>query len=251
MLLGSLFTLLSLAACTLALPVHAAQVQVAVASNFAAPMQAIAALFEKDTGHQAVLVLGSTGKLAAQVRNGAPFAVLLAADSNTPKQLAADGLAVASSQFTYAQGQLALWSAKPGVVDAQGAVLAGPLPGKLAVADARRAPYGAAAAQVLAARGLTAAVQPHLVVSENIGQAFQFVKTGNAALGFVALSQIMVDGKVSSGSAWLVPRQLYAPITQDAILLNKGAEQPAAWALLQFLQSAKARQLMRAYGYTF
>ncbi len=247
----TLLALLSLVMYALALPVQAAQVQVAVASNFAAPMQAMAALFAQDTGHQAVLVLGSTGKLATQVRHGAPFAVLLAADSHTPTQLAADGLAVASSQFTYARGQLALWSAQPGVVDAQGAVLASALPGKLAVADARLAPYGAAAAQVLAARGLTAAVRPHLVVGENIGQTFQFVKTGNAALGFVALSQIMVDGKVSTGSAWLVPPQLYAPIKQDAILLSAGAAQPAARALLTYLQGEKARQLMRAYGYTF
>lgn len=231
--------------------VQAAQVQVAVASNFAAPMQAIATLFAKDTGHKAVLVVGSTGKLATQVRHGAPFAVLLAADSQTPAQLAADGLAVAHSQFTYAQGQLALWSAQPGGVDVQGAVLAAPLPGKLAMADARLAPYGAAAAQVLAARGLAEAVRPYLVVGENIGQTFQFVKTGNAALGFVALSQIMVDGKVSLGSAWVVPAQLYAPLKQDAILLNPGAQQPAALALLQFLQGPQARQVMRAYGYTF
>lgn len=253
MLIRTWVVLFSLAASLLALPVQTAQaqVQVAVASNFAAPMQGIAALFEQATGHKAVVVLGSTGKLATQVRHGAPFDVLLAADSRTPTQLAAEGLAVAGSQFTYAQGQLALYSTQPGLVDAQGAVLAGPLPGKLAVADARLAPYGAAAAQVLAARGLTATVRPHLVVGENIGQTFQFVKTGNAALGFVALSQIMVDGKVSTGSAWVVPAALYAPIRQDAILLTHGAQQPAAQALLQFLQGPQARQLMRAYGYTF
>lgn len=230
---------------------QAAQVQVAVASNFAAPMQKIAAAFEKDTGHQAVLVLGSTGKLATQVRHGAPFDVLLAADNQTPAQLAAYGLAMASSQFTYAQGQLALWSPKPGVIDAQGAVLAGPLPGKLAVANARLAPYGAAAAQVLAARGLTAAVRPHLVIGENIGQTFQFVKTGNAVLGFVALSQVMVDGKIASGSAWVIPPKLYDPIRQDAVLLKTGENNPAATALLQYLRSDSARQVIRAYGYQF
>jgi len=244
----TIFALLLLAACTLA---QAAQVQVAVASNFAAPMQAITALFEKDTGHQAVLVLGSTGKLATQVRHGAPFDVLLAADSQTPAHLAADGLAVASSQFTYAQGQLALWSPKPGVVDAQGAVLASPLPGKLAVANARLAPYGAAATQVLAARGLTATVRPHLVVGENIGQTLQFVKTGNAALGFVALSQVMVDGKISSGSAWVIPSKLYDPIRQDAVLLKTGENNPAATALMRYLRSDRARQVIRAYGYQF
>lgn len=251
MLMRTGFALLLLAAHALALPVRAAQVQVAVASNFAAPMQAIANLFEKDTGHQAVVVLGSTGKLATQVRHGAPFDVLLAADSRTPTQLAADGLAVASSQFTYARGQLALWSEQPGVVDEQGAVLAGPLPGKLAVADARLAPYGAAAAQVLAARGLTAAVRPHLVVGENIGQTFQFVKTGNAALGFVALSQVMVDGKIASGSAWVIPSKLYDPIRQDAVLLKTGKNNPAATALLQYLRGDSARQVIRTYGYQF
>lgn len=251
MLMRTLSVLLSLVTYALTLPVHAAQVQVAVASNFAAPMQKIAAAFEKDTGHQAVLVLGSTGKLATQVRHGAPFDVLLAADNQTPAQLAADGLAMASSQFTYAQGQLALWSPKPGVIDAQGAVLAGPLPGKLAVANARLAPYGAAAAQVLAARGLTAAVRPHLVIGENIGQTFQFVKTGNAVLGFVALSQVMVDGKIASGSAWVIPPKLYDPIRQDAVLLKTGENNPAATALLQYLRSDSARQVIRAYGYQF
>lgn len=255
MLIRTWVALFSLAACVLALPVQAAQakaqVQVAVASNFAAPMQGIAALFEQATGHKVVVVVGSTGKLATQVRHGAPFDVLLAADSRTPAQLAAEGLAVASSQFTYAQGQLALYSAQPGLVDAQGAVLAGPLPGKLAVADARLAPYGAAAVQVLAARGLTAAVHPHLVVGENIGQTFQFVKTGNAALGFVALSQVMVDGKITSGSAWVIPSKLYAPIRQDAVLLKMGENNPAATALLQYLRGDSARQVMRAFGYQF
>ncbi len=253
MLIRTWFVLFSLAGSLLALPVQAAQaqVQVAVASNFAAPMQDIAALFEQATGHKAMVVLGSTGKLATQVRHGAPFDVLLAADSRTPTLLAAEGLAVAGSQFTYAQGQLALYSTQPGLVDAQGAVLAGPLPGKLAVADARLAPYGAAAAQVLAALGLTAAVRPHLVVGENIGQTFQFVKTGNAALGFVALSQIMVGGKISSGSAWVIPSKLYNPIRQDAVLLKTGENNPAATALLQYLRGDSARQVIGAYGYQF
>ena len=230
---------------------QATQVQVAVASNFATPMQKIAAAFEKDTGHQAVLVLGSTGKLATQVRHGAPFDVLLAADNQTPAQLAADGLAMASSQFTYAQGQLALWSQKPGVVDVQGAVLAGPLPGKLAVADARLAPYGAAALQVMTKLGRVDALRPHFVTGENIGQTFQFVKTGNAVLGFVALSQVMVDGKIASGSAWVIPPKLYDPIRQDAVLLKTGENNPAATALLQYLRSDSARQVIRAYGYQF
>ena len=244
----TLFALLLLAACTLA---QAAQVQVAVASNFAAPMQKIAAAFENETRHKAVVSFGSTGKLATQIRNGAPFEILLSADDSAPVKLVDEGLALASSRFTYAVGQLVLWSAEPGVVDAQGAVLASPLPGKLAVANARLAPYGAAAAQVLAARGLTATVRPHLVEGENIGQTFQFVKTGNAALGFVALSQVMVDGKISSGSAWVIPSKLYDPIRQDAVLLKTGENNPAATALMRYLRSDSARQVIRAYGYQF
>ena len=227
---------------------QAAEVLVAVAANFAAPMQKIATLFERDTGHKALLSFGSTGKFYAQVRSGAPYAVLLAADDETPARLTNEGLAVAGSAYTYAVGQLALWSAQTGVVDAQGAVL-GHLPGKLAVADPRLAPYGAAAMQVLAQRGLTEKLHTQLVTGENIGQTFQFVKTGNAALGFVALSQIMVDGKLIGGSAWLVPAALHDPIRQDAVLLRAGEGQPAARALLQYLRGDAARQVIRAYGY--
>lgn len=223
--------------------------QVAVAANFSAPMQKIAAAFEQTTGHKAVLSLGATGKFYAQIRHGAPFEVLLAADDETPARLVQDGLAVAGSAFTYATGQLVLWSAQPGVVDAQGAVLRGPLPGKLAVADARLAPYGAAAQQTLERMGLTTRLRSSLVTGENIGQTFQFVKTGNAALGFVALSQVMVDGKIGEGSAWVVPATLHDPIRQDAVLLKTGEGNPAARALLQYLRSDAARRVMRACGY--
>ena len=228
-----------------------AEVQVAVAANFAAPMQKIAASFEKDTGHKAALSFGATGKFYAQIRNGAPFAVLLAADDETPARLLQDGLGVLGSNFTYAMGRLALWSAQPGMVDDQGAVLGRPLPGKLALADARLAPYGAAALQVLVQRGLADRLRPQWVTGENIGQTFQFVKTGNAALGFVALSQVMVDGKIASGSAWVVPASLHEPIRQDAVLLKAGEHNAAAKALLQYLRSDAARTVMRGYGYTF
>jgi len=227
---------------------QAAEVQVAVAANFTAPMQKIAALFERDTGHKAALSFGATGKFYAQVRHGAPFAVLLAADDETPARLIQEGLAVQGSAFTYAVGQLVLWSAQAGVVDAQGAVLH-KLPGKLAMADPRLAPYGAAALQVLAQRGLSETLKPHIVTGENIGQTFQFVKTGNAALGFVALSQIMVDGKIGTGSAWRVPAALHDPIRQDAVLLKTGEGNPAARALLQYLRSDAARQVILACGY--
>ena len=230
---------------------RADEVKVAVASNFAAPMQKIAAAFESATGHRAILALGSTGKLYTQIRHGAPFGVLLAADDATPTRLAREGAGVADSQFTYAVGQLVLWSARPDGVDSAGQVLRRALPGKLAVADPKLAPYGAAAAQVLDRLGLRDTVQPHLVVGENIGQTFQFVKTENAPLGFVALSQVMVDGRVAIGSAWVVPGELYTPIRQDAILLQPAAQQPAARALMAFLRSDAARAIIQAYGYRF
>ena len=229
---------------------RAETVQVAVASNFAAPMQKIAAAFEKDSGHKAVLSFGATGKFYAQVRNGAPFAVLLAADDETPARMQKEGLAVTGSAFTYAIGQLVLWSADSSVVDAQGAVLNAPLNGKLALADPKLAPYGAAALQVLQQRGLADKLRPHFVLGENIAQTFQFVKTGNASMGFVALSQVMQDGKVTSGSAWLVPAALHEPIRQDAVLLRQGADNPAAKALLQYLRTDAARAVIRAYGYS-
>lgn len=234
--------------CTLA---HAGTVQVAVAANFSAPMQKIAAAFEKATGHTAVLSFGATGKFYAQIRNGAPFAVLLAADTETPARLLKDGLAVPGSTFTYATGQLALWSNRPGLVDDKGLVLWARLPGKLAVADPRLAPYGAAALQALDKLGLLDKLRPQFVVGENIGQTFQFVKTDNAALGFVALSQIMEGGRITAGSAWVVPATLYEPIRQEAALLKAGEDNAAAKALLQYLRGDAARQVMRAYGYEF
>jgi molybdate transport system substrate-binding protein len=228
-------------------------VQVAVAANFTAPMQKIAAAFEKETGHKAVLSFGATGKFYAQIRNGAPFGVLLSADDEVPARLVKEGMAVPGSAFTYAIGQLVLWSSQSGVVDAQAAVLhemaSGKRSGKIAVADPKLAPYGAAAMQVMDQRGLTAKLRPHFVTGENIGQTFQFVKTGNAALGFVALSQVMVEGSISTGSAWVVPADLHDTIRQDAVLLNAGKDNAAAIALLKYLQADKAKTIIRQYGY--
>ncbi|HYD74696.1 molybdate ABC transporter substrate-binding protein [Ramlibacter sp.] len=229
----------------------AATVQVAAAANLAAPMKAIAAGFQAATGHRASVALGSTGKFYAQVRNGAPFEVLLAADDETPARLEQEGLGVRGSRFTYATGRLALWSAEADVVDAQLAVLRQPPAGKMAIADPRIAPYGAAALQVLAKMGVRDDWQPHLVQGENIGQAFQFVASGNARLGFVALSQVMSDGRIPRGSAWIVPPGMHAPLKQDALLLSPGANNPAARALLDYLRSDAARTVLRSYGYTF
>ena len=242
-----LLVALLVAACSGA---SAAPVQVAVAANMAAPMQEIAARFQAATGHQAIVALGSTGKLYAQVRHGAPFQVLVAADQETPARLEREGFAVRGSRFTYATGRLALWSADAQAVDPQGAVLAQPPRGKLAVADPRVAPYGAAAVATLERLGVLAAWQPHLVQGESVGQAYQFAATGNARLGFVALSQVMASGRIPRGSAWIVPPHLHAPLKQDALLLAPGADAPAAKALMDYLRGDAARAVLRGYGYT-
>ncbi len=229
----------------------AADVQVAVAANFTAPMQKIAADFERATGHRAQLAFGSTGKFYAQIRNGAPFDVLLAADDETPARLEKEGVAVAGSRFTYSIGRLALWSARAGYVDDQGAVLKQGAFRHLAIANPKLAPYGAAAVEALNQLGLLAALQPRFVQGENIAQTFQFVSTGNAELGFVALSQIYKAGKLKTGSAWIVPASLHRPIRQDAAILVRGKDNPAALALLKYMKQDKARAIIRAYGYEY
>ena len=231
------------------LTVQADEVQVAVAANFTAPMQKIAAEFEKDTGHKALLVFGATGKLYAQIKNGAPFQVVLAADDKTPAKLEAEGDTVSGSRFTYAIGTLVLWSAKPGFVDDQGEVLKKGAFKHLAIANPKTAPYGAAAVATLTQMGLLDALQPKLVTGENISQAYQFVVTENAELGFIALSQVMADGQMTNGSAWVVPSNLHDPIRQDAAILAKGRNQPAARALVEYLKGDKAAAIIKSYGY--
>jgi molybdate transport system substrate-binding protein len=229
----------------------AAQVQVAVAANMAAPMQKIAADFARATGHEAVVALGSTGRFYAQIRAGAPFDVLLAADDETPAKLEREGLAVPGTRFTYATGRLVLWSADPAGVDPQGQVLRQPPRGKLAIADPRLAPYGAAAMESLQHLGVLAAWQPLLVQGENIGQAYQFAATGAAPLALVALAQVMAGGRIARGSAWIVPARLHAPLKQDAVVLQPGRANPAAQALVNYLQGEAARATLRGYGYEF
>lgn len=228
---------------------RAAEVQVAVAANFAVPMARIGEAFTAATGHVAKLSAGSTGRFYTQIVAGAPFEVLLAADDETPRRLVAEGRAVAASGFTYAIGKLVLWSAQPGFVDAQGAVLRADKLRHVAIANPKVAPYGAAALDVLKALGLADAVGPKLVTAESIAQAFAFTLTGNAELGFVALSQVSVPGKPAVGSYWLVPTNLYGEIRQDAVLLAAGENNPAAKALLEFLKGDAARQIVRDFGY--
>ena len=241
--------LLLLVLCGLHWSARAAEVTVAVASNFSVPMQKLAQAFEQETGHKALLSFGSTGNLYAQIRNGAPYEVLLAADDATPRKLEAEGLGVAGSRFTYALGTLVLWSKQPGLVDEKGDVLRSGKFERIAMANPKLAPYGAAAVETLTQMGVLQALQPKVVQGENISQTYQFVATQNAQLGFVALSQIMVDGRVSQGSAWVVPAHLHSPIRQDAVLLAKGRDAPAAAALMRFLRSERARALIRTFGY--
>ena len=226
----------------------AADVQVAVAANFTAPMQAIAAEFEKDTGHRAVVAFGATGKFYAQIKHGAPFEVFLAADHTTPAKLEAEGDAVRGSRFTYAIGKLVLWSPREAYVDAEGAVLRGSFR-HLALANPKTAPYGAAAMSTLASLGLGDGLRGRIVQGENISQAHQFVATGNAELGFVALSQVYKDGRITSGSAWIVPAHRYDPIRQDAAILARGKDNPAARALVDYLRGAKAAAIIESFGY--
>lgn len=228
---------------------HAEEVQVAVAANFAAPMRKIAADFERDTGDKALLSFGSTGNFYAQIKNGAPFQVFLSADAATPAKLAKEGLAVPGSRFTYAIGTLVLWSARARVIDPRGAVLTKGRYAHLAIANPRLAPYGVAAMETLAKLGLTRTVAPRIVQGDNIGQTYQFVASGDAELGFVALSQVMRDGRIGRGSAWIVPASLHAPIRQDAVILSSGKHNPAAAALMKYLKGPKAVAVIRSYGY--
>ena len=228
---------------------HGAEVTVAVAANFAAPMQKIAPLFEKDTGHKAVVSLGSTGGFYAQIKNGGPFHVLLSADDETPLKLENENLAVSGTRFTYATGKLVLWSKQAGFVDDKGDVLRSGQFKRLAIANPKLAPYGAAALETLHKLELVQGLQTKFVQGENIAQAFQFVNTENAQLGFVALSQVYADGKLSSGSAWIVPSHLHKPIQQDAVLLMAGKNNIAATALLAYLRTDKAKAIIRSHGY--
>jgi molybdate transport system substrate-binding protein len=233
---------------------QAGEVTVAVAANFTAPMQKITQAFEQDTGHKAQLAFGATGKFYAQIKNGAPFALLLAADDETPARLEKEGLAIAGTRFTYATGRLALWSKQSNLVDDKGDVLRSKSFEKLgiykiAIANPKLAPYGSAAMEVISKMGVQAKVVPTLVQGESIGQTYQFVSTENAQLGFVALSQISVDGHITQGSAWVVPQNLHTPLKQDAVLLNAGKDNPAAAALLKYLQGDTAKAIITRYGY--
>lgn len=223
---------------------------VAVAANFAEAAETLAPKFKAATGHDLELTTGSTGKLYAQIGAGAPFEVLLSADAETPARLEAEGKAVAGTRFTYAVGQLALYSANPETVGADGkAALENPDLRFIAIANPDLAPYGVAAREALQAMGLWDSLLPRIVMGQNIGQTFALVETGAAEVGFVALSAVKAPGKEPTGSHWQVPQEMFTPIRQDAVLLKAGEANPAAKAFLDYLGSPEAAEVIAAYGY--
>lgn len=237
-----------LAVLTGLLPPSAAaeRVQVAVASNFKPAMEALTLVFTANTGHELAVNYGSTGKHFAQIVNGAPFDLFLAADAERPRRLEADGFAVAGTRFTYALGKLVLWSPDPDRFEGGAQALAEGDFRFLAVANPRTAPYGLAAEQTLRNLALWDRLQRRIVRAESVGQAFAYVRSGNAQLGFVALSQVAGPDGPTRGSSWVVPCNLYQPIEQQAVLL---ADKDAARAFLAFVRGERAADLIRAHGY--
>jgi molybdate transport system substrate-binding protein len=211
--------------------------------------QQIALAFQKDTGHQLRLSFGATGGFYAQIKNGGPFDVFLSADQLTPQKIEAEGLGVPQTRFTYATGQLVLWSKQDGLVDDKGQVLRSKNIQRIALANPKLAPYGAAALEAMTQLGLLDELKPKLVQGDNIAQTYQFASTQNAQLGFVALSQVFADGKITSGSGWVLPSSLYKPILQDAILLKNGKDNSAAKALMLYMKGDKAKEMIKRFGY--
>ncbi len=230
-------------ACLFAFGARAAETQVAVAANFTAAAKEIASAFEKQTGDKVRLSFGASGALYTQIVNGAPFAALLSADAERPRRLEAEKVGRPGSRFVYAIGRLVLWSADSGLVDGKGEVLRGGSFRKLAIANPKTAPYGQAAVETLTGLGLWGAIKDKVVQGENIAQAHQFVATGNAELGFVALAQIALQ---NTGSKWVVPSRLHAPIEQEAILVKDDA---VAGRFLDYLKGPQALEIIHRYGY--
>lgn len=228
---------------------HAEQITIAVASNFTSAMKSIVSEFQKETGDRVIIALGSSGKIYAQIKHGAPFQAFFSADKAKPIALEKEGYIVPHSRFTYAIGALALWSPLSGKIKSDANSLKQNTFKKIALANPRLAPYGVAAIQVLQHFHLETVTKNKWVLGENIAQTFQFVSSGNADLGLVALSQIMYQGQIHTGSAWVIPESFYQPIKQDAVLLKKGESSHAAHAFMQFMRSKKAHHIMAEYGY--
>jgi molybdate transport system substrate-binding protein len=226
-------------------PAIAADINVAVAANFTEPAKEIAALFEKKTGNKVVFSFGASGQFYTQITQGAPFQVFLSADQERPEKAVSEGFAVPGTQFTYAVGKLVLWSRDANLVKGESTLKDGTFT-KIAIANPTAAPYGTAAIETMKALKVYDALQPKIVQGNSIAQTFQFIDTGNAELGFVALSQVI---ERKEGSRWLVSNNLYSPIKQDAVLLKKGADVEAAKAFLQFLKGPEAAEIKTKFGY--
>lgn len=229
-------------------PAFAEQALVAVAANFVPPFREIAMEFEKSTGHQLQVAGGSSGNFYSQIKNGAPFDVFFSADMERPKKLEDEGLGVKDSRFTYAIGRLVLWSPNESLIKGE-ETLRSKQYKKLAMANPKTAPYGVAAMQALQRLEVWDSVQPHIVMGESLGQTMGFIESGNAQLGFVALSQVLDPKIKGQGSRWDVPNNLHEPIQQDVILLTKGKDNVAAKALLEFIGSPRAKAIIEHYGY--
>ncbi len=241
--------LLPLVFCFLAVtPALAEQALVAVAANFVPPFREVAMEFEKSTGHNVQVASGSSGNFYAQIKNGAPFDVFFSADNERPKLLEDEGLGVRGSRFTYAIGRLVLWSPDPDLVKGEGTLRSERFK-HLAIANPKTAPYGVAAMQAMQKLGAWESVQPRLVMGENLGQTIGFIESGNAELGFLALSQIMDPKMKGKGSRWDVPINFHEPIQQDVVLLMKGKDNPAAKALMEFMGGPQATAIIERYGY--
>lgn len=240
---------LTLAGLLLPVIVHAGNASVAVAANFAAPMQEITRAFEKASGHQLTVSVGSTGKLFSQIKNGAPFDVFLAADTQTAKAAEDAGLGIPGSRFTYAIGKLVLWSPNAALVDQEGNILKTGTFERIAMANPKLAPYGVAAEQVVEKMSLAHTLRNKWVYGQSIGQTYQFIASGNVPLGFVALSQVTKQGKIQAGSAWVVPNDMHAPLSQDALLLKQGGNNDAATTFMTFLKSPAATVIIQSFGY--
>ncbi|GAB1620555.1 molybdate ABC transporter substrate-binding protein [Agarivorans albus] len=227
---------------------QAAEIKVAVAANFYKPVLALVDHYQKETGHHVQVSAGSTGKLYAQIKNGAPFEVFLAADQQRPSLLVDEGLAEPKSQFTYALGSLVLWSNNPELVDGKGEILKEELK-HIAICNPKTAPYGAAAVSAMKNLGVYNELKPKFVEGQSVGQTYQQISSGAVDLGFVALSQVLVDKQLNGGSLWLVPNELYSPINQDAVLLKQGTNNAAAKQFLAYLQTEQSKQLIKDFGY--
>lgn len=236
-----IFSVLLLPCCGLADTIH-----IAVASNFSEPIKEIVEQYKKHTGHRLILSFGSTGKHYAQIINGAPYDLFLAADMRRPELLEEQGIAITDSRFTYARGRIVLWSYHAGYVDPEGKILESAEFRHLAIANPKLAPYGTAAQEVLQRKGLWEALQPRLVRGESIGQTYQFVRSGNAELGFVAYSQIKRPNQSDTGSYWIIPQTFYEPIEQQAVLLKENA---VARDFMSFLQTQEIKKIITNFGY--